>query len=445
MPKLILLILEWSAELPYGALIYFIMKLFLPPRSKKFLPAFMEIFCFCGLSAITIYPEELTGTVTTFIACFLTLILFHRGSLFQKFSAQILIFPILISVSYLTEDMGFLIWLHLFHRNMSQNGEIILHLFTFLLRLPALYGVYRFLKVWIPSAIRDMTRQMWVFIDLISLSSFIGIVTVIYNATILTSYIAYPVCIAALITNLGCCYLCFHMSQTLRTQMQLESYQYQQAYYQELESGQKALRGLRHDMKNHLGIISTFLQQDDPGKAKDYLEHLDHELSKTAKTYCPNSIINAVVGMKEESATKHGISCNIQIDMEASPPIDDIDLCALFSNTLDNAIEACLKIDDVSQRSLSLKVRYKNKNFSYEIKNAKRNEIVKKNGLFETDKKEGALHGIGLSNTNRIVEKYHGEIEIEYGKDWFDLVIFIADPPPSGDSHLCNDKNSNTE
>ena len=40
--------------------------------------------------------------------------------------------------------------------------------------------------------------------------------------------------------------------------MQLETYQYQQAYYLEMEFSQQAIRGLRHDMKNHLNVVGTF-------------------------------------------------------------------------------------------------------------------------------------------------------------------------------------------
>ena len=67
--------------------------------------------------------------------------------------------------------------------------------------------------------------------------------------------------------------------------------------------------------------------------------------------------------------------------------IDDISLCTIFANTLDNAIEACAKMEKAEDRKLSVRVRYmENGYFSYEIVNSKRNEIYEKRGVYFTDK-----------------------------------------------------------
>lgn len=105
--------------------------------------------------------------------------------------------------------------------------------------------------------------------------------------------------------------------------------------------------------------------------------------------------------------------------------MEDIELCTLLANTLDNAIEASIKITDVRKRRISLKVRCMNGNLSCEIMNAKNNRIIEKNGLFETDKSDRCSHGQGLRSVKQIVNKHNGEIKIEHTENIFKVIIFI--------------------
>lgn len=413
-------------SLPFGALIFLIVKQFLPLRREHPFLKIIEIVLITLPSSIIIYPEEATGILAALLTLFIILLIFHKQSLFMKFSAVILIFPLITAVSYLMEDFSYMVWLHGFNKDMSSIGETLLHWLFIMFKIPIWYGIYRCIKVWIPSAIRDMPRRMWLLIDMISLASFVGIVTAIYSVTIHTGYLAYPACFAGLASTLGCCYLCSYMVRTLRTEMQLETYQYRQAYYQEVEASQQTVRGLRHDMKNHLNIISTLLRQKEYEKTDKYLDELNENFAPSAKAYCPNSTVNAVLNVKEQAAAEHNISCKFQVDLPEALHIDDVDLCSLLSNTLDNAVEACVKVIEPGNRFITLKTRCENGYFSYEIVNSKANEITENGGKYETDKADKTLHGIGLGNVRRIVEKYGGDMQIDYSEDKFTVVILIG-------------------
>ena len=118
------------------------------------------------------------------------------------------------------------------------------------------------------------------------------------------------------------------MAKTVRSDMALETFQYQQSYYQELEQNQQTVRRLRHDMKNHLNIIGTFLRDNEIEQAKEYFQELNQEFASNLKVYCPNKIVNSVLNNKEQLALDSHIQCEFQIDLETSPKIDDIDLCS---------------------------------------------------------------------------------------------------------------------
>jgi hypothetical protein len=374
---------------------------------------------------IVVYPEELTGTVGFFFCFILIIFLLFKNEWYLKLSAAILIFPVVVSINYITQDIGHLIWVYAFDRTPSSIVQTVLHTTTLALRLPIWYLLYRLVKHWLSYTVKLLLPRMWIVLDLVALTSFTGIITVIKNTETAHSYTAYPACVACVFTTLGCCYLCTYMAKTVRSDMALETFQYQQSYYQELEQNQQTVRRLRHDMKNHLNIIGTFLRDNEIEQAKEYFQELNQEFASNLKVYCPNKIVNAVLNSKEQLALDSNIQCDFQIDLETSPKIDDIDLCSILGNTIDNAIEALGKVPELSERTLSLKARYTNSFFSYEIKNSKINEIQKKGGRFLTDKIEKEAHGIGLRSVQTIVEKYNGDMDISYTNDTFTVTIMI--------------------
>lgn len=375
--------------------------------------------------AAVVYPEELTGLISCLLLLTLALFLFFEGKWHLKLSASIILFPIITAVSYLTQDLGALVWEYIFNQNMNPYAETFLHSFTLFLRIPVYYFIYRCLKSWLSDTVHLLAPKMWLVIDLVSLTSFTGIISVIYSCLTANSYLAYPTCMASLFTSLGCFYLCTYMARAVQADMELQMVSYRKSYYEEIEKNQQTVRKLRHDMKNHLNIIGMLIADKKTTEAKNYLADLNQEFAITAKSYCSNDVINAVLNSKEQLAAEAQISCEFQIDLAENPRMEDIDLCALLSNTLDNAIEACRKIPEASKRFLSVKARCQKGFFSYKVVNAKASPVVEENGGFVTSKKDAGMHGIGLINVKQIVAKYEGYMEITHDDHSFTVVAMI--------------------
>ncbi len=371
------------------------------------------------------HPEELTGLTACLLLLASALFLFFKGEWYLKLSASIILFPIITSISYVTQDVGSLVWEYIFNRNMNPYTETFLHTFTMFLRIPVYYFIYRCLKNWLSDTVHLLTKKMWMVIDLVSMTSFTGIISVIYSCVTANSYLAYPTCAASLFTSLGCFYLCTYMARAVKTDMELRMLSYQKSYYEEIEKNQQTVRKLRHDMKNHLNIIGMLIADEKTPEAKNYLAELNQEFAVTAKSYCSNEVVNAVLNSKEQSAAEAQIRCEFQIDLTEDPQMEDIDLCALLSNTLDNAIEACRKIPEASERFLSVKARCQKGFFSYKVVNSKANEVTEENGCFVTSKKDAGLHGIGLKNVKQIAAKYEGYVEVSYDEHSFTVVVMI--------------------
>lgn len=84
----------------------------------------------------------------------------------------------------------------------------------------------------------------------------------------------------------------------------------------------------------------NLIREEKSDEAEEYLANLTQQHSLSNRIFCKNTIINAVLNAKYQLMQDYQIDCSMQLDIDTMITIDDISLCALFGNTLDNAIEA---------------------------------------------------------------------------------------------------------
>ncbi|EGT3617386.1 sensor histidine kinase, partial [Clostridium perfringens] len=126
-----------------------------------------------------------------------------------------------------------------------------------------------------------------------------------------------------------------------------------------------------------------------------------------------------------DACIKNKINLKVFIDFSDVNFMEYFDICTIFSNCIDNAIEACKKIREHERRYIYIKGVCVNNFYVVKIENSKTNKIQKLKGEFLTDKKDKFLHGIGLKNIKSALEKYDGEISIEPLEDKFVLKMLI--------------------
>ncbi|MCU9807310.1 ATP-binding protein [Paraclostridium sp. AKS46] len=103
-----------------------------------------------------------------------------------------------------------------------------------------------------------------------------------------------------------------------------------------------------------------------------------------------------------------------------------LDVCSIFSNMIDNAIEACIKINDKDRnRFINIKGTIVNGFFVIKCENSKVNEVKFKDKNIKTDKRDSNLHGIGIKSIKTSVQKYDGELFIDYQDYIFTVKIYI--------------------
>jgi len=183
----------------------------------------------------------------------------------------------------------------------------------------------------------------------------------------------------------------------------------------------------RHDYVNHMQVIMTLLEKsetkDSNNEVINYIQTLDEKLKPTLSMLSTgNYIVDAIVSAKAALASSYSVNFEYNISLPESLVIVDADLCAILSNLLDNAIEACLKLKD--NRCINLTMVIIKNELYIKLVNSTNGEYKKDGRNFKTTK-QGQFHGIGMKHVESIVEKYNGIYNIEAGNDSFSTQIHI--------------------
>lgn len=410
----------------YGYLFYRVLCIILPVKAAWFfrLPAYIS----CAfLSSMVIYPNDMVNITLAFFWFVALVLIAYRGGLARKLGAVAILFPLIIALNFLIMDISIYIYVktgrHFLGNILGSLNDNLLHiLFWFL--------VFRFFKRHLMQIGSLLDNQTWVLLCVVCTASLVSITSIIFFAPENGSYIFWPSAFSCIITNIGCLYLSKYFLNSIRQNMERKNLKLQEEYYMELEANQLQIRKFRHDMGNHLNAIRFLLESGSRQEAEDYFKEIENQITVSSRVFCRNGIVNAVLNAKYNLAVENNIDCFFHIDLENSSGIDDISLCSLFANTLDNAIEACKKLTDPAGRYIRVRARTtKSGYFSYEISNAKAisSPVIKKNGGYVTDKPNPSLHGIGLSNVRDIAERYDGALDISDTVDTFTVTLLIRD------------------
>lgn len=197
----------------------------------------------------------------------------------------------------------------------------------------------------------------------------------------------------------------------------------QYKYYMDIKENQDKVRQLHHDMKNHI-ICMRKLNQNGYDNEK-YIESIDKKIKSYENTFDTGSVLlDIILSEKKQICNNKNIKFFSSVNFTKCDFIESEDICSIFSNILDNAIEACMKINS-NNKFIYIEGKIVEKFFILKVENSKINKINIKNNKFMTDKDNKFSHGLGISSIKNSVKKYNGETVINYTDDRFIIKILI--------------------
>ena len=228
-----------------------------------------------------------------------------------------------------------------------------------------------------------------------------------------------------LILSCGAMIGLFWVLTTLVRQQQLEQSEQQmridQAYYKSLEQQQLTVRQLRHDLANHLQTLASLRDTERDA----YLQELiGSPAIQMPMRLCENQVVNAVLQAKQIQMEQAGIRLVRDILVPEGGNLERAELCALIANSLDNAIEACQKLEP-SQRAVHLTLKAEKGILGCRMTNPLPAPVQLEHGLPRTSKKDGAQHGFGLRSIRETVLRHGGDFEIQIEAGQFTLFWYL--------------------
>ncbi len=198
-------------------------------------------------------------------------------------------------------------------------------------------------------------------------------------------------------------------------------------YIERYKNAQTETRAFRHDIINNLSLTSMMLEE---GKVEDANQHLK-ELLGNVRALSPSIItgdemLDCIVAMKADKMKELDISFTTDGVVDGGLHMKPMDICSIFANALDNAIEAARKVE--KEPWVDLKIKRTEKFFVLKVSNAAEGKVdVEKlfmsNGY--TSKSDKEHHGFGLRNIRQAVEEYDGLVKADSDEGTFGLSIMI--------------------
>lgn len=198
---------------------------------------------------------------------------------------------------------------------------------------------------------------------------------------------------------------------------------YIEEYYQDVEKYQEQIQDIKHDMKNQLAALYDAVGQGERELVIDTLTEMlgDIRLAEDI-IYSANPILNSLLKIKVSKAKERAINMSVKAFVPKKMSIESGDMGVLYGNLIDNAIEACIKVQD-KERFVDVETKYQDGKLLIMIRNSKNSEV---NPEFKTTKKDKRMHGRGLRSVRRVAEQYGGELLLEDEGDTFKASLLLT-------------------
>lgn len=272
------------------------------------------------------------------------------------------------------------------------------------------------------SKIRLLNNRNLVVLSIIAFLSFIVINILtgfIYTDSLLTIQIAvifatFFIVLSLIATIFAIAISAKHQNEKRMVELMKLSSQMMEKNYNEIHNSHEIIRQQVHDFKNHLRTINGMSEAD--SKVKEYTQNLlESSYSYAELCHCGNDIIDSIINCKEAEAKEKNIQFRYSISLSTPLNIESIDICAILANQIDNAIEACEKIEISDNRKISIQISQKESFVLFRVNNTvKENPFNKNNELSTSKNNNDGLHGFGIRIIRETAEKYNGTSENRY-------------------------------
>ncbi len=196
--------------------------------------------------------------------------------------------------------------------------------------------------------------------------------------------------------------------------------------YQQSKESIQLINLKYHDLKHQIELIRS---EANHKKKESYLAEMDKAVSTYgSQNKTGNPVLDVVLTTKSLICTEKGINMTCVADGSLLSFMDAMDICTIFGNTLENAIESVKKLSNKEKQLIRVAVYSQNNFIMIRVENYFEDNIIFEDGLPTTTKKDKDYHGYGIKSIQKAAQKYGGNITINTDNNWFILRVLIPIP-----------------
>jgi len=236
----------------------------------------------------------------------------------------------------------------------------------------------------------------------------------LYTGRVLQGYFVISITLLFLMLFFNAIFLLMAISinRNVRLQQENQLLSMQQQRYESLKAAIEEARQARHDLRHQLCQLAALAEEGDLEKIKAYLSGAVSRIPSLEMHFCENRAADSVVGYYCALAKRENIPYSVQIDLPECLPVDEINLCLVLSNLLENALEASLRTAPARRRIKLTAYLHGNSLALIQVENTYDGVIREKGGIFQSSKRKG--DGVGLQSVRHIAEKSGGVSTVTY-------------------------------
>lgn len=218
--------------------------------------------------------------------------------------------------------------------------------------------------------------------------------------------------------------------QDMQTQHELTAIQTllkrQYEQYRISRDNSEAINRKYHDLKHQIQVIRM---ESDAARREEYLSQLEKGMqSLGVNQHTGNDVLDTILSDKQLYCSQHQITLTIVADGARLDFIETMDICSIFGNALDNAIEGVEKLADPQQRLIRVAVYTQNVFLIIRVENYCTAQLSVVDGEYRTTKHDKDMHGYGIKSIRYTAEKYGGSVSADCSDNWFHLSVLLPLP-----------------
>ena len=193
-------------------------------------------------------------------------------------------------------------------------------------------------------------------------------------------------------------------------------------YDQLKQANEKEVKKVLHDVKKHLYVLQSFSEKKDYEGLDNYLKEIQPVVyALDMDFFTGHKITDIVANEMRQKCEKEKIDFRWEGIFPAKCVISNLELCVIFSNLLDNAFEACNRMEDTVNKWINVQIKRTENHLLVSIRNSTNHIRFTHEITLQTSKTDNENHGFGFINVQEAIQKYNGQLHYSIEDDVFSV------------------------